>query len=63
MPLVLWQEKTLGPGDPSTLGSINNLAGCLQELGRMAEAEKLHRRAVDGLARAEGAANSRMQLL
>jgi serine/threonine protein kinase len=40
------QRPILGPGHPETLGSMNTLAGCLEQEGRLPEAEKLARQTI-----------------
>jgi tetratricopeptide (TPR) repeat protein len=46
--------RMLGPGHPDTLASWNNLALAYQEVGRTAEAIRLHERALAGRLRALG---------
>ena len=38
-------ERTLGAEHPDTLASVNKLAELLQDQGKLAEAESMHRRA------------------
>jgi tetratricopeptide (TPR) repeat protein len=46
--------QLLGPDHPDTLASVNNLAIACQEVGRKAEAVRLHERALAGRVRALG---------
>jgi tetratricopeptide (TPR) repeat protein len=46
--------RLLGPDHPDTLASVNNLAIACQEVGRKAEAVRLHERALAGRVRALG---------
>ena len=48
-------ERTLGADHPDTLGSVNNLAICLQEMGQLKDAEVLQRRVLDARERTLGA--------
>lgn len=41
-------ERVLGPEHPSTLGSVNNLAGLLTAKGDLATAEQMYERASRG---------------
>jgi hypothetical protein len=41
------RERVLGPEHPDTLGSLHNLARCLQAQGKVREALPLSRRAVE----------------
>jgi hypothetical protein len=47
-------ERVLGPEHPDTLGSLNNLAGCLWALGDAAGALPLYRRALESSERVLG---------
>jgi hypothetical protein len=49
------RKRMLGAEDPNTLGSMNNLAVALGDLGRHADAEALHREAFDTRRRVLGA--------
>eukprot|EP00435_Cladocopium_sp_Y103_P067321 s1251_g29.t2 len=49
------QERTLGAEHPSTLVSVNNLAGCLRAMGQLKDAEPLYRRALEARERTLGA--------
>eukprot|EP00808_Paulinella_micropora_P008030 g47258.t1 len=48
-------EKTLGPEHQSTLTSVNNLGVLLEKQGKLAEAEPLFRRALQGREKTLGA--------
>ena len=48
-------ERTLGAEHPDTLGSVNNLALCLSEMGQLKDAEVLYRRALGAQERTLGA--------
>ncbi|KXH58327.1 hypothetical protein CSAL01_13102 [Colletotrichum salicis] len=41
------REKVLGPENPDTLGSINNVALVLESQGKYAEAEQMHRQTLE----------------
>ena len=47
-------EKALGGSHPSTLTSLNNLAGCLRSMGEFTDALKLYHAALEGRERAFG---------
>ena len=48
-------ERTLGAEHPSTLGSVNNMAICLEAMGQLKDAEVLYRRALEAKERTLGA--------
>ena len=48
------RERVLGPEHPDTLGSQNNLAGCLNAMGDLAAAETLYRQALERAERVLG---------
>ena len=48
------RERVLGPEHPDTLGSVNNLAGCMETLGDAAGALPVYRRALDSYERVLG---------
>ena len=52
---IKFYERVFGANHPATLGSVGVLASCLDRLGRLDEAEPLHRRQVDALQRRLGA--------
>ncbi|KAJ9660117.1 hypothetical protein H2201_007024 [Coniosporium apollinis] len=47
-PLRPTREEVLGKEHPSTLASVNNLAGVLQDQGKYEEAEEMNRRVLEG---------------
>ena len=49
------RERTLGAEHPDTLGSVNNLAECLEAMGQLKDAEALYRRALEARERTLGA--------
>ena len=44
------KEKALGPEHTSTLNTVNNLDNLYKDQGKLAEAEKMYKRALNGKA-------------